>query len=111
MYDTLGGLQGADNNHEQALEAFFAKSQRLTYRRDTFDTSIRSSKPVGFKGANKIVLATEITMAESGTRICDIKYMSDERALQLLIEQHKQRMGGRLIVMRNGTKIGEFTGR
>jgi hypothetical protein len=109
LWNKLGGIVGADSKLEKLMDNFLHKANRLTFSRNTFDSKFRVLTPVGFRGKNRIVFAAQLYGNDQGSRdVCLVEYMekeSENEVIDLILKQHKTRIGGELSIIYKGQEI------
>jgi len=108
QFPQFAGLDVAtqEARYRDAADLIMHKGHRLTQDTENmYQSNVRSMEDVGYRGKNKIVLVAEFVDYKSKDKeyeiyhnSVDILYMSDQNALDKLLEEMTQRLGGYYIV-------------
>jgi hypothetical protein len=89
-------VQKVTNEYRKAMDEFLAKAKELLANRKDGDdvlTNVRLTKPIAYKGANKIEAIIEIKQSDESPDEIIVHYAANRAAIGLMLVQYKQNIG------------------
>ena len=112
-FPQFAGLNEAEveNNYRTVSNFVMEKANRLTeFTEKNWQTNVRSSEPISFRGKNKIIMICNVVEREIGAPYHEefnITYLSDKEIIQQLVADATEKFGQHIIVTYNGTVFYE----